>query len=272
MSLSFLQNYRMTNFLVLFCFICFLSIDLVAQKVAEIPTKKIVNTDIYELKASRFRLGLGFTTQKIQSSNVNAKQIVNPDSNVTAIGGSFRGAQPGFELRGTYFIDEDAHFIIPFGFEYSFYTARERIPITRFILHVHENQTQILSPYVGFHTTITKIPLGKAILYGGGEIRMNYIMNNFYTLNETYINLPEASSKTNVEKDDAIRYGANLRIGVIGTLVDNIQVNISGGLGFMNLFGSDDARGELLTPRNILETGESSVMNYNFSILVQYSL
>ena len=73
-------------------------------------------------------------------------------------------------------------------------------------------------------------------------------------------------------KDDAMRIGALLKLGVEGRLRDNFYINAGGAIGFMNIIGKNNNRGELLTPIAMFETQESNILSLQVFILIQYNL
>lgn len=75
-----------------------------------------------------------------------------------------------------------------------------------------------------------------------------------------------------INKKSTTRMGGVIKLGIDGELWDPWYVNISIGLGVMNLFGRKDARGELLTPIRLNEYKENYVYNLLFSMLIQYRL
>lgn len=238
---------------------------------AQITKKPVV---IKEKSAGANAFALGITTNQVYG--ISAQSMFSFDENVTEVGGSFNGSQPGIEARFTYNLDEDGSFRLPVGLNYEFYSSRELLPLTNTVLDVKlQHNLEIISPYVGLEYRFFKLPKANAYIYGGIDMRAVYITNIMYrSIIEDRIT-GRRELDNSAAKDDALRYGINYRIGLEGEIYENYEINASVGLNVVNLIGKDGNRGELLTPipRSLpisTENKETLVYSLYLSILAQY--
>lgn len=215
---------------------------------------------------------IGISTVKILGDNPGALPILQTDTTKEAItGGSFDGAQPGVDFRLTYTLDDDKTFRIPFGMDYSFYEANERIPASQFVTIKLTHSLETASIYTGFHAVFLRFPLADAKAYAGLEARGTLIHNAKYRYREVYATDGTANKDITIEsKKDAWRFGGLMRIGIEGEINKSLQINTSAAFAILNLLGRDNKRGELLTPFATFESEESIVYNFHFSLLIQY--
>lgn len=217
-------------------------------------------------------IAIGLSTNRV--FGISAESMYSTDD-AAATNGSFNGAQPGMDLRYTMDIDEEGSFRIPIGFNYEFFSARERIPISRILDIKLEHTLNIISPYVGVEYRFFKLPKARAYVYGGFDLKASFITNAKYTQSVNNINTGQNESQGTASKENAMRFGTTYRIGIEGEISDNYEINVSSGLNVLNLIGKDGNRGELLTPipRSSpisSENQESIVYGLFFSILLQY--
>ena len=219
-------------------------------------------------------IAVGLSTTQILGNNPG-KLSIQPSPTVEpfVFGGGFLGAQPGLELRVTVPIDEEMRWRIPFGIDYQFYSAKERIPVGPYIEDHWVHDFKAITPYIGLSYVMQDLNFIKSKTYVSLEFRAASISNIVSTWEENYAFFPDLDTLiVNRTKPNATRIGALIRAGVEGKLFDPIKLNASVGLSLMNIMGRDDERRELLTPFKIFETKESLVWNLNFSFLFQYEL
>jgi len=218
-----------------------------------------------------YTLGIGISTVKILNPNPNSRSmnpLVHRDG---YIGGSFKGAMPGIDLRATFQLDEDGLWRMPVGLDMTFYSARERLPITTRLTDRFENNANIYAPYIGLNYTVLQIPKARASFYFGLEARASIIDGPAFRFIRTYDLIPEQSFDiTEHNKENTVRLGGLVKFGLEGELVDNYMINSSVGYGVLNTFLRDNARGELLTPRKDFETRESYLQGIFFTVMLQY--
>jgi hypothetical protein len=220
-----------------------------------------------EFGLDSYAIGGGLTVVKIMNDNPATYSMV--DSLV--VGGALNGAQSGFELRATFDLDTNSRIKFPVGISYYLYDGKERVPVSKFYDIKHHHQVDILFPYIGIQYSFVKVPGGLAEIYGGIDFTASYIFNSTYTRYEIHKTDPSRSStKAYNFKENTTRFGLNTKIGIMGKLQDNIEINVSGGFNFQNLFNKDNKRGQLLTPSSFSEFEESPVNNFIFSLLLQY--
>lgn len=234
---------------------------------------KTKTVSVVEKNLGRNAIAAGITTNRV--FGISAQSMFSFDENVTSVGGSFNGAQPGIEFRYTYDLDENGDFRFPIGLNYEFFSSREKIPVPPVIEVKLQHNLEIISPYVGLEYRFFKLPRARAYVYGGIDFRAAMVNNVLYTNIIENLRDPEETVSNSVGKENATRYGVNYRIGVEGEISNNYEINASAGLNVMNIFGKDGNRGELLTPipRNIpvsTENQESIVYGLYVSILLQY--
>ncbi len=223
-------------------------------------------------QVKNLRLSAGISTIEILGDSPNSKTIVNRDTNVVTVGGSFNGTQPGFGFRAQASLDENNIYSIPFGFDYYFFEGLERIPAPGSYTAKWRHTADIMTFTAGFNYAFVKFPLANVRGYASFELRGSYIMQG--EIVQTTINSQTDSVSVNeyVTKESAFRLGGAIYIGFMGDIEDPLYINFYTGLGIMNLIGRDDNRGELLTPINYYENKESLVYNLHFSLQIQYRL
>ena len=219
-------------------------------------------------------VGIGIQTTSILIDNPANWPILERDTGVKHdVGGGFKGSQLGYSIRADIPVDTGNRFTIPVGFDYTIFEAKQRVPImpqtTLFMRHTINVPTIIL----GLNYKLFKFPIANVWGFVGIETRSSFILpENFYVEMEyrAYDSVYVNNSKA---KSNAFRFGGDFKFGFEGEISKPWFVNVNAGFGAMNLFGRDDARGELLTPIGpplTQETSESVVWNFHFGLLLQY--
>lgn len=222
---------------------------------------------------SNFAIGAGISTTKIMGDNPGAWQILNKDTSIYQLGGSFDGPQPGIDIRMTFDMDKRGSIRVPLGFEYTFYSAKERVPIARYLTAFLSNELNVSSIYTGIQYAFVEFPKARAKGYIGFDVRASFIHKATYRYQERYVLNPENDQDITLHiKEDTWRMGTIFRLGFEGDLYKKMQINVSAGPGMMNLVGRDDERRELLTPKKLFETQESVVWNFYFTLMLQYRI
>lgn len=231
----------------------------------------VANSDVYDYDYS---LGVAFTTSKILGEN-QAVKTMSPINNVP--GGSFNGAMPGIEIKGQYKLDETGDWRLVGGLNYTFYSARERIPREN-VLYRLTHEVNIFSPLVGINYTIFRFPSALSSVYAGVEARYNYIHNSEALFNEELKATGESTVINRFSKLNAGRFGGIVKLGLEGELSENYMINVSWGVDMLNALGRDNSRGNLLTPFKAedlrfvqdAEKVEELTYNFYFSLMIQY--
>lgn len=234
--------------------------------------------NVYYLKASEptifnygYTLGIGMSTSTLLGNGSNTRSM-NPLVNTeAALGGSFKGAQPGIDIRFTYQADEKGRWRMPVGIDWSFFDAIDRFPISKYIRDKYENSSSILAPYIGVNYHFLQIDRALASFYVGVEARANLVsQSSFRLLRTNDLDATMGYDVTEHQKISAFRIGTQIKLGIEGELADDYVINISGGYSVINALLKDDSRGELLTPRKDFENRETYVQNFNFLLMIQY--
>lgn len=244
--------------------ICFLLLAVVTTNVAK--------ADVYDYDYS---LGVAFTTSKILGDNPAISTLI--PINTPVPGGSFNGAMPGVEIKGQYKLDDIGDWRLVGGFNYTFYSARERIPREKSIYRL-THEVNIFSPLVGINYTLFRFPLALSSVYAGVEARYNYIHNSEAVFTEEVKETGEKSVFGTYGKSNTGRFGGIVKLGLEGELAENYMINVSWGLDMLNALGRDNSRGQLLTPYKEkdlklnpgAETIEDLTYNFYFSLMIQY--
>lgn len=238
----------------------------------------ILFLNVYLIKASEptvfnygYTLGIGMSTSTLLGNGPNTNSM-NPLVNTeAALGGSFKGAQPGIDIRFTYQYDENGKFRIPIGVDWTFYDAIDRFPIAKYLRDKYENSSSILAPYIGLNYHFLKLDRALATMYAGLEVRANLVSESSFRLLRTNdIDQSLGYDLVEHQKASTLRLGSAIKIGAEGELADNYLINISGAYSIVNLLLKDSNRGELLTPRKDFETSEKYLQSFNFLIMIQY--
>ncbi len=214
----------------------------------------------------------GITTTEILGKNPNNSLIVSPSAEETSIGGSFDGPQIGLTAKALLNLDQHNRFVIPIGFEYSFFDARERIPAPGHYTSKWKHRIDIVTPTIGFNYSFIKFPLANVRGYIGVEARYNIIGQGEWTQTVIDIDNDSTTSATKKTKNGTSRVGGAITLGFVGDIESPFFINFSCSLGVMNLLGRDNKRGELLTPTAYFETKESIIYTFHVSLLIQYKL
>lgn len=218
-------------------------------------------------------IAVGLSTTQIMGDNAGRLPL-QPSGEVEpyVFGGGFLGAQPGIEFRITVPLDEERRWRVPFGLDYQFYSAKDRMPVGSSIVDYRDHSLQVITPYAGLSYVLQDFRFLKAKTYVSLEFRAAMINNVKSIWREDYLYFEDLDTTIVYRtKPETTRLGGVLKFGVEGKLFDPIQLNANVGLSLMNIVGRDENRRELLTPFRLFEVKESFVLNLNFSLLFQYT-
>lgn len=236
--------------------------------------QKIVSTRQY---INNYSIAGGFHFNQILGESIGRKAMISyaevADTNIVAKpGGSYDGIQSGLEIRMTYYLGDEDEYKIPFGVTYDFYRAKEYTPIGTKLAQSLANSHDIIGMYFGFDYKLLDFWRGNVNLYAGSYINLNYVINHEYTVE--YINKfdPDKDSTSTSSKENAFRLGPNFHFGFEGEIEKNWHLNFTIGVGILNLIGTDDNRGELLTNRKVTATKEYTETHENLEFVLQFSL
>lgn len=229
----------------------------------------LFTSDVYDYN---YTIGIGLKNFKLMGDNINTQTIApRPPTNRVDLGANFGSVMPGIEVLINYQLDNDGDFRMPIRLGYTFMSTREKLPVTPFVTARFLNDAQIFNSSLGLNYTLYRMPLAKALIYLGAELSLLHIHNTVFTRKVEYDNIPSQNTTTKYPKDDALRIGSGLRLGIEGEVVENYMVNVSWGLESPNLFLRDNARGQLFTPNiRISEEKEDMLINFVFSLVVSY--
>ncbi|MDX9790686.1 MAG: hypothetical protein RBT61_07650 [Candidatus Kapabacteria bacterium] len=233
------------------------------------------HNNIYAQLQSKINFAFGVVTTDILGDNPAKKPMVATNTSQDAVtGGSFKYTQPGLRLKTTYIIEEMPNLRFQGNIDYLFFGGKERVVINSKIVHYLTHDINIASLGFGAEYVWADLDFANAKLYSGINILLSSFHNIGAEIYEDYLELPQFSqTKKLPSKDAALRLGGTVKlIGVEGRLRQNFFVNTGVSIGSLNLIGRDDARGELLTPLALLETGESMVHILQVYISLQYNM
>jgi len=235
-----------------------------------ISNAKIYGNDLFQYKG--FALAGGISTVKLLGDNPAKLPIIQTDTTKEGIyGGSFQAVAPGLELRGTFYFGKNSELRVPIGVRWTSYSSGERFPISALMTVNYWHSVQNLAFRTGYQLVLVELDWANANIYGGIDLDLNYIFNGEITYKERYLEFPQRNIEiTRKTKDNALRFGSNLRLGVEGDLIKNWQINSSIAAGAVNIIGRDSKRGELLTPFTFFEEKEQILFTFNVSVMVQY--
>jgi len=240
--------------------------------------KKIISTKQYEWNYS-LAFGASFTqllTNSIGKRSMYVQDDFNPDPDFTGSpkpGGSFDGTQSGLEVRMTLYYGENDKYKVPFGLTYTFFRAKELLPITTSLDALFANSYDMVSPYVGFDYQIKHFWKGNVNLYAGALIKANILFNHEYSRVLRNLNDPEYQGGNDKgSKPIAFRLAPELRLGFEGELANDWYLNFNVGISILNLIGRDGERGEFLTNQKISSLGAYVETIENFEFALQFSL
>lgn len=222
-----------------------------------------------------YSLGVAFTTSKILGDNPAISTLI--PINTIYPGGSFNGAMPGVEVRGQYRLDDIGDWRLVSGFNYTFYSAREKIPREKSIYRL-THDVNIFSPIVGINYTVFRFPSARSSIYAGIEARYNYIHSSEALFTEEIKETGESNLIETYGKESTGRFGSLFKLGLEGELHENYMINVSWGIDLLNVLARDNSRGQLLTPyeqedlrfNSSSEEVEDLTYNFYFSLMIQY--
>lgn len=227
----------------------------------------------YSQIGAKINVAAGIVTTNIIGSN-RATSPIGPTSAAEEafIGGSLRNAQPGISLKGTYLFDDMTDLRLTTTLDYMFFSGKEKygVPPNVSIAYVHD--LNIASFGIGLEYVWANLDFANAKLYSGFDIRSNFVHNSYFKETIRYLDKFKDDDIFEAGKDDALRFGGNIRLGVEGRLRNKIYVNTGLSVGVLNLIGRDDSRGELLTPLAIFENEENMLSVFQIFILIQYNM
>ncbi|MFP4370239.1 MAG: hypothetical protein ACLFR2_11735, partial [Candidatus Kapaibacterium sp.] len=225
------------------------------------------------IDSTTYRLGLGLSTVAIIGNNPGSDSFLIDESDTTRYGGAFSGPKPGIEARLSINLDKKGDIMLPIGLTYQFYAANRTYPQGRNASQKIHHELNTLNLYTGLHYVILRLPLAESKIYAGMEVWNTYVHNIGYSIATNYLD-PEFRDEIEHfdTKDESWRLGGLIRLGVQGRLANGWTINTGFGISYMNLFGRDNQRGELLTPFDYFEVQESAVYKFHYSLLIQKDL
>lgn len=230
-------------------------------------------TTIAQLKG--VKVGFGISTVEILGNNVATRPFLTTTEDGDIFGSSFDGSQPGIRLGMTFPLDKNEIFEIPVGIDYHFYMGRERQPISSTADIKFRSDIDVATITLGINWAFYKFnpEITDAKFYLGLEARAANIFVGVYEREANY-NIAKDTIYSNPTKPTTLRLGSAINFGVNGEIFEPWYVNVNFGLGIMNLIGRDDDRGELMSlvkkTSTYNETKENFVIDYHFSLLIQY--
>jgi hypothetical protein len=169
-------------------------------------------------------------------------------------------------------VDEKSTFYVPFTFEYSFFTGRERLNRSQYIVEIWSHSLNVFSISSGLQANFYKMDFANAQIYAGIEGRISFLSKFDYRSKRYYLEADRQELWVVKPKEDATRIGGTFRLGVEGKLRDLLHVNAGFALSSLNLIGKDNERGELFSPSAITEVQESTINTLQVFILLQFNL
>lgn len=222
---------------------------------------------------TRFNLAAGVVTTNIIGSN-RASSPIGPtrDDEAAFIGGSFKNAQPGIKLKGTFLFDSMKDLRLTTSFDYLFFSGKERygVPPNVSIAYVHE--LNLASFGLGMEYVWANLDFANAKIYTGFDLQANHIHGAYFKEAIRYLDRFKEDDVYEDGKTDALRFGGSIRLGVEGRLREQFYVNTGLSVGVLNVIGRDDNRGELLTPLTLFESTENMLSVLQVYILIQYNM
>lgn len=219
---------------------------------------------------TNYMYSIGLSTQSFLFDHPGANTMFFDNTEDFIEGGSFDGSQTGIDFRITYIIPNYEKFYLSSGLDYTFLSSKEQYTVSNSSVTNYAHRLNLLSPYIGGYYRLARIPLANTNIYIGPEIRFNYIHNGRFKYELQ--NIRDRNKTVLIDdyvKDDAFRVGALLRLGAEGELNEEVGANISVGLHWVNMIGSDDSYGELFT----IGTNEATEVNLfllNINISIYY--
>lgn len=220
---------------------------------------------------TKFYLGGGIETSQILGDNHGQLPMLQRDTSKADIrGGGFISGNPGITALLTMMMDKEENLRVPIGISHYFYNSAQLIPASSALTVQLRHIVSITSLYTGAYYSFASFELARARAYGGVEVRGTFIYGDEFSVEYQYKEIPDELNTSS--KESAFRLGGAVRLGVEGKLWDPWYVNISGAYSVINLFGRDNARGELLTPKEQPETEESYLQNFHFAFILQFRI
>lgn len=188
------------------------------------------------------------------------------------VGGGMGLSQNGFELRTTYYIDEENRFRIPLNLDMIFFRAKERITFSDIALN-YDNRANLYTIGTGFHYSFAYFYFANAWVYTGLELNANILSNSEYTYREeSYIDASEdrVIGPTDI-KNNSVRFGTNIRLGIEAELQRRLMIDLSFNYHIMNLLGNDDNTGQFFVVSS-LDNQEDITSFLNFTLMLKYRI
>lgn len=229
---------------------------------------------------STYYIGLGLAGSQFDRNSVSAKNITfSSDPNDHVIGGSFDGIESSIRASITTNIDRESNFLLPISYEYQFLRAGEML---------YYNLTPELQYYGTFKHQIDvhKLSIGgewqflatefrDVKFYMGMDLKSYFITAQDFIREDTKI---VGNDDVIIEKfpykpkEDALRFGGEVKLGIRGHLLGNFYINAFVGYESWNAIGRDNNRGQLLTPFGRTEVSENYVGAFHYFIGLEYKL
>lgn len=224
------------------------------------------------VSAGDFSIMAGYRNTNILWDNLG-KDLIAPQTEEGedfVRGGSFDVAQPGIEVRLEYYLND--RFTIPLGFDYSFFSAKELVPLNNYIYFKYDHLIKFTGIYTGLYYTIKKYDILNTRIYGGIDARASFINNIEFKQYMVFREIPELNDTRSLNtKSDAFRFGGTAKIGVDATFNEYLNMHFDFAYSIINLIGADDERGELFSVDKDFQNEESLVHMFHISLMLQYN-
>lgn len=186
-------------------------------------------------------------------------------------GGGLRFIEPGVDVAGIGFLDDDHIQRVVLGFEYFWMNSKEieYKSITHKTFDFYYHSVQMGGIYLGYHYVFLHTSFRSVKIFAGPDIMCNFLTSN---VTERGRHNPDSQYDTynKYEKNATVRLGARLKLGFDGHIYDRWYLSASGTLGIYNLLLRDDSNGELFNIPSSVDKRESFQPFFNYAVEFQY--
>ncbi|MGB9852814.1 MAG: hypothetical protein ACPLPX_08130 [Candidatus Kapaibacteriota bacterium] len=219
---------------------------------------------------SQFKdLGIEFGLIPTSIFGNNSASEVFQSQNKETIGGGFFGFQTGIFVKAVWQF-ENSPISIPFGLEYVFYRAYHRVPLAPNVTFYIKHFIDVPTLTLGFRYDLFKLPFANVKAYTELDAMGNFVGKSNYNIRIDYESYDSTVIRSVSNKNAVFRLGTGIKLGFLGEIVHPWYANLFVSVNYVNLFGKNNKRGELLTPDPRYETVENPVYNFQLAVSLMY--
>lgn len=224
-------------------------------------------------ETGQWRIGLGVNSI-ITPESATLPMIPAFAGDSLGKGGSYDDNYLDFQVSRVFSLDEESRLRYPISVRYMGMSATEKYLISSGLSTKYTNNSDMLSLSNGIEYDFLQFYGGTGYLFVGASLDLNYFFARENTYELDYLLIDERDQIITYTKDDAIRLGGSLTLGVQADFRENIRFNITGSITSLNFLQFNETEGGLFSPLYEVTrfTEENNVITYRLGVNFIYLL